>query len=86
MDNEDHIIVTIFTSSECGIRIHDIKAIAPDARLLALSTPYIAILKKLDIIREVMNDFIGLEHCNKMTKDAVLEFSYNLSLGKDIVF
>ncbi|GJQ73670.1 putative intraflagellar transport protein 140 [Trypoxylus dichotomus] len=81
LENEDHVIVTLFISSECGIRIHDIKAIAPDAKLLALSTPYIVILKKLDIVREVMNDFIGLEHCNIATKEAVLEFSYNLSLG-----
>ncbi|KRT80306.1 hypothetical protein AMK59_8792 [Oryctes borbonicus] len=81
LENEDHVIVTMFISPEYGIRIHDIKAVAPEARLLALSTPYIVILKKLDIIREVMNDFIGLERCNKATKEAVLEFSYNLSLG-----
>lgn len=82
LENEDHVIATMFISPECGIRIHDIKAIASDARLLALCTPHIVILKKLDIVREIMNDFIGLENCNKTTKEAVLEFSYNLSLGE----
>ncbi|KAI4456192.1 hypothetical protein MML48_8g00010237 [Holotrichia oblita] len=81
LENEDHVIATMFISPECGIRIHDIKAIASDARLLALCTPHIVILKKLDIVREIMNDFVGLENCSKTTKEAVLEFSYNLSLG-----
>lgn len=72
----------MFVSPEWGIKIHDIKAIASDARLLALSTPYIIVLKKMDIVRDVMNDFIGLEQCNNTTKEAVLDFSYNLSIGK----
>lgn len=72
----------MFVSSENGIRIHDIKATDPEARLLACSTPYIVTLQKLSIVREVMSDFNGLEKCDKATRDAVLDFSYNLTLGK----
>lgn len=72
----------MFVSSEHGIRIQDIRPIDADSKLLTVSTPYIVVLNKLNIVREVMNDFNGLETCNKATKEAILDFSYNLSLGK----
>ncbi|KAJ8978265.1 hypothetical protein NQ317_012623 [Molorchus minor] len=78
---EDHIVVTMFVSTENGLRIHDIRVADPDARLLACATPYVVMLQKLSIVREVMGDFGGLEKCDKNTRDAVLDFSYNLSLG-----
>lgn len=71
----------MFVSQEYGIRIQDIRPTDPETRLLAIATPYIVLLKKLSIFREIMNDFTGLENCNKTTRDAVLDFSYNLSLG-----
>nr|CAI5864033.1 unnamed protein product [Callosobruchus analis] len=71
----------MFISSENGIRIHDIKAIDPDARLLACATPFIVTLEKLSIVRDIMSDFVGLEKCDKTTRSAVLDFSYNLALG-----
>ncbi|XP_022916343.2 intraflagellar transport protein 140 homolog [Onthophagus taurus] len=80
LENEDHVLVSIFYS-ESGICIHDIKAIPSEAKLLGLNTPYIIILKKMSILREVMNEFVGLEGCNKTTREAVLDFSYNLTLG-----
>lgn len=82
MEDEDHIIVTMFVSSDGNIKIHDIKPLDLDGKLLGLFTPYVICLKKLCIVREVMNDFVGLEDCSKSTRDAVLDFSYNLSLGK----
>lgn len=81
LKDEDHIVITMFVSSEHGIKMHDIRAVDPEARLLAVATPYIILLEKLIIIREVMSDFNGLENCTKDTRDAVLNFSYNLSLG-----
>lgn len=60
----------------------DIRAMDIEARLLAVCTPFIIILKKLTICKEVMSDFNGLESCDKETRKAVLDFSYNLSLGK----
>ncbi|RZC33588.1 hypothetical protein BDFB_000428 [Asbolus verrucosus] len=81
LKDEDHIVITMFISSEHGIKMHDIKPINPESRLLAVATPYIILLEKLLVVREVMSDFSGLENCNKSTRDAVLDFSYNLSLG-----
>lgn len=72
----------MFVSSENGIRIHDIKAIDADARLIACATPYVVTLQKLSIVKEIMSDFNGLENCDKATRDAVLDFSYNLTLGR----
>lgn len=72
----------MFVSSEHGINIQDIKSIDQDVKLLALATPYIVELKKLDIVREIMNDFVGLDNCSSEAKQAVLDFSYNLCLGK----
>lgn len=81
LDLEEQILVTMFYSHDRGISIQDIRMTDPEARLLGMATPYIAILQKLSVHRELMNDFNGLETCNKATKDAVLDFSYNLSLG-----
>lgn len=71
----------MFVSSEHGIRVQDLKPIPSESRLLGVCTPFIAILSKLTITREIMSDFSGLETCNKTTRSAVLDFSYNLSLG-----
>lgn len=75
-------MITIFVTKEHGIQLQDIRAINPDAKLLAVSTPYLLILKKLNVVRETMSNFNGIENCNKATKEAILEFSYHLSLGK----
>lgn len=84
LDNEAHIIVTMFVSSEHGIRIQDIKPTDLDVKLLALATPYVVVLKKLDIVREVLSDFVGLDQCTLEAKRAVLDFSYNLCLGMEV--
>lgn len=81
LEDDDHIIITMFVSSEYGIRMQDIKSVDNEARLIGVCTPFIIILKKLAIFKEVMSDFNGLESCNKETRKAVLDFSYNLSLG-----
>lgn len=82
LKNEEHIIVTLFISSGNGIRIHDVMAADQETRLISCATPYIVSLQKLSIVREIMSDFNGLEKCDSTTRDAVLEFSYNLSLGE----
>ncbi|KAK4874572.1 hypothetical protein RN001_013932 [Aquatica leii] len=81
LEDEEHIVITMFISFDHGIRIQDIRAIDSESKLIALSTPYLIILNKVNIVREIMNDFSGLEVCNKATKEAILDFSYNLSLG-----
>ncbi|XP_049817321.1 intraflagellar transport protein 140 homolog isoform X2 [Aethina tumida] len=81
LKDEDHVLITMFISSENSLKMHDIKALEPETQLLAVSTPYIALLQKLSIVRETMGDFVGLENCDNATRHAVLDFSYNLSLG-----
>lgn len=81
LKDEDQILITMFVSSDHGIRVQDIKPIAPESRLLAVCTPHVAILDKITVTRVIMSDFIGLESCNKSTRSAILDFSYNLSLG-----
>lgn len=77
----DRVIVTMFVSSEDGIKLHDVKPIERESRLLSVATPHIALLSKLSIVRETMSDFVGLNDTDKTTREAVLDFSYNLSLG-----
>lgn len=85
LEDEDHIIITMFISSEDEIKMHDIRAIEAEAKLLAVFSPFFVILKKLTIVRELMSDFNGLKDCDKATVDAVLDFSYNLSLGISVL-
>ncbi|XP_018335270.1 intraflagellar transport protein 140 homolog [Agrilus planipennis] len=80
-ENEDHLLLTFFVSSDHGIHIHDIRAIDSDARLLGVAAPFIALLENLIIVRKVMTDFNGLENCTSETKEAILDFSYNISHG-----
>ncbi|XP_076275745.1 intraflagellar transport protein rempA isoform X2 [Rhynchophorus ferrugineus] len=81
LKDHEQIIVTMFILPENGIKLHDVKAVENDTRLLGVSIPYIVTLQKLSIIRDIMADFGGLEDCDKTTKDAVVDFSFNLSLG-----
>lgn len=79
---EEQIIVSMFITPDNKIKIHDIMGVEVDAQLLALSVPYIVTLQKLNIVRDVMSDFDGLEDCSKVTKEAIIDFSYHLSIGK----
>ncbi|KAB0793767.1 hypothetical protein PPYR_13387 [Photinus pyralis] len=81
LEDEDQVVITMFISTDHGIRIQDIKAIDAESKLIGLATPFMVVLSKHNIERVVMNDFNGLEKCNKATKEAILDFSYNLSLG-----
>lgn len=81
LKNEDQILITMFISSDHGILVQDIKPTPTDTRLLAVSTPHIAMLHKQTIRKQTMTDFVGLESCNKTTRAAILDFSYNLSFG-----
>lgn len=82
LKDEDHIIITMFVSTEHGIRIHDIRPVELETKLLACIAPFIISVQKLSMVRDVMNDFIGLEKCDSTTSNAVLDFSYHLSLGE----
>ncbi|XP_066140255.1 intraflagellar transport protein 140 homolog isoform X1 [Euwallacea fornicatus] len=79
--DEDQVIVTMFITSTNKIKIHDIRPVEMDVQLLALSLPYIVTLQKLNIVRDIMSDFVGLEECSRSTKEAVIDFSYHLSIG-----
>lgn len=79
---EDQIIVSIFITPDNKIKIHDVMGVEMDAQLLALSLPYVVTLQKLNIVRDIMSDFDGLEDCSQATKEAIIDFSYHLSIGK----
>ncbi|XP_060521943.1 intraflagellar transport protein 140 homolog [Cylas formicarius] len=81
LKDEDHVVVTMFVSADNAIKIHDVRALDPDAKLLGVAIPYIATLRKGGVVRDVVNDFVGLESCDHATKRAVLDFSFHLSLG-----
>lgn len=81
LKDEDYVIITMFASIQHGISIQDVRASDADTKLLQVCTPYIVVLNKLQIVKLTMSDFVGLEKCNKSTRDAILDFSYNLSLG-----
>ncbi|XP_057670783.1 intraflagellar transport protein 140 homolog [Diorhabda carinulata] len=79
--DDDNILVTMFVSPENNIKIHDIKPTDIETKLLACVAPFVVSVQKLSIMRDIMNDFIGLEKCDDVTGKAILDFSYYSSLG-----
>ncbi|XP_069684990.1 intraflagellar transport protein 140 homolog [Periplaneta americana] len=89
------MLVTFFATPESEqLLLQDVTALQSGnhSRLLAVHTPHYRILRKHSqqqgsktssglVERLVMRDFEGLQNCDKATRDAVLDFSYNLSIG-----
>ncbi|KAK7788798.1 hypothetical protein R5R35_010909 [Gryllus longicercus] len=85
---QEVLLVTIFTTPEQGIILQDIFPMSSDfTKLLGVHTPHYLLLKKpsqtsaTNSEKLIMRDFEGLQTCDKSTRDAVLHFSYNLSIG-----
>ncbi|XP_020285443.1 intraflagellar transport protein 140 homolog isoform X2 [Pseudomyrmex gracilis] len=83
------VLVSLFATSDHGIVVQDVKPIADEScRLLGVQSPYIVILnseKSLDrnskIMRLLMRDFEELGDCDSVTKKAVMDFSYHISVA-----
>ncbi|XP_036142588.1 intraflagellar transport protein 140 homolog [Monomorium pharaonis] len=96
-DNKDNdqtvqasvVLVSLFATSDHGIVIQDVKPIADeDCRLLGVCSPHIVILnseKSLNrnskIVPLLMRDFEELGECDSVTKKAVIDFSYHISVA-----
>ncbi|KAK3865459.1 hypothetical protein Pcinc_025661 [Petrolisthes cinctipes] len=85
------MLVCLFVSPDHGIIVQDSFPLTPSfTRLLGVQVPSLYLLnahdpeKKVDgkiVTQKVMRDFVGLENCDKPTKDAMLNFSFYLSIG-----
>ncbi|XP_021936986.1 intraflagellar transport protein 140 homolog isoform X3 [Zootermopsis nevadensis] len=80
--DSEHLLLQDVTPLQSGKHSH----------LLAVHIPYYLLLRKHSqqqtgksssgmVERFIMKDFEGLQNCDKQTRDAVLDFSYNLSVG-----
>ncbi|XP_014614871.1 PREDICTED: intraflagellar transport protein 140 homolog [Polistes canadensis] len=90
IDDEAAVVfVSLFATSDYGIAIQDVKSIADEnCRLLGVQSPYIIILnsekvleKNSKVMRLLMRDFEELEDCDLITKKAVLDFSFYISIA-----
>ncbi|KAL0273238.1 UNVERIFIED_CONTAM: hypothetical protein PYX00_005959 [Menopon gallinae] len=89
--NKEDYAAMLWTSDEKGILLHEIISLTNhQTKLLACDAPHILYLsnQKADLIdRIVMGDFHGVSDINPSTNKAVLNFSYNLSVGNmDLAF
>ncbi|XP_035743577.1 intraflagellar transport protein 140 homolog [Vespa mandarinia] len=90
IDDEAAVVfVSLFATSDYGIAIQDVKSIEDEnCRLLGVQSPHIIILnseqvlgKDSKIMRLLMRDFEELEDCDPVTKKAVLDFSFHISVA-----
>lgn len=83
------VLVTAFVTSDHGIVVQDVRAILDDnSRLLGVQSPTIIILNTEAImsqgsktVRVLMRDFEELGVCDSVTKKAILDFCFYLSIA-----
>ncbi|OAD53382.1 hypothetical protein WN48_10260 [Eufriesea mexicana] len=83
------VLVSMFATSDHGIVVQDIKPIKDEnCRILGVHSPYIIILnseKSIERISKVtkllMRDFEELGTCDSVTKKAILDFSFHISVA-----
>lgn len=76
------ILVTMFATSEHGIVVQDVRTMPDDnCRLLGVRSPYIMVLNEGKAARLVMHDFEELGACDAVTKKAILDFCFYLSVA-----
>ncbi|XP_046399396.1 intraflagellar transport protein 140 homolog [Ischnura elegans] len=86
------VLVTLFTSPEGEILMQNSVTFPENhVKLTGVEIPHFILLRKPTSVdeatggglsdRKVMRDFEGLEDCDKSTRDAVVNFSYYLSMG-----
>ncbi|EGI69578.1 PREDICTED: intraflagellar transport protein 140 homolog [Acromyrmex echinatior] len=83
------VLVSLFATSDHGIVVQDVKPITDEnCRLLGVHSPHIIILnseKSLDrcskIMQLLMRDFEELGECDSITRKAVMDFSFHISVA-----
>lgn len=81
-------LISLFLHEDLGVVIHG-SQVASDglSKLVAVEIPFLVTLEtgmtddSMKVIRNVMSDFVGLEESDKATRDAVIKFSFYLSIG-----
>ncbi|XP_023246567.1 intraflagellar transport protein 140 homolog [Copidosoma floridanum] len=87
-DESNVVLVTIFATSEHGIVVQDVRPVKDDdCRLLGVQSPYIVVLDSENVAdsikteRLLMREFEELGACDAVTKKAVLDFCFYLSVA-----
>ena len=84
-------LVSLFVHEDHGVVVHDSQNTSDKLiKLIAVEIPFLVTLVTAledkgpgaKVERNVMSDFVGLEDSDKATKDAVIRFSFYLSIGK----
>ncbi|KAF3422708.1 hypothetical protein E2986_01971 [Frieseomelitta varia] len=83
------VLISMFATSDHGIVVQDIKPIKDEnCRILGVHSPHIIILsseksieKASKVIQLFMRDFEELGVCDPITKKAVLDFSFHISIA-----
>lgn len=81
-------LISLFLHEDLGVVVHG-SQVASDglSKLVAVEIPFLVTLEtgatddSMKVIRNVMSDFVGLEESDKATRDAVIKFSFYLSIG-----
>ncbi|XP_076161592.1 intraflagellar transport protein rempA isoform X2 [Ptiloglossa arizonensis] len=87
--NATVVLVSMFATSDHGIVVQDIKPIKDEnCRVLGVQTPHIIILnsentadRNSKVEKLLMRDFEELGICDAITKKAVLDFSFHISVA-----
>ncbi|MGH0139831.1 UNVERIFIED_CONTAM: hypothetical protein FKN15_009952 [Acipenser sinensis] len=80
-DQADVLVVSFFSTQEHRLLLQDsYPRPAGMQALLALHVPYYYFTRKM-VSRQALRDFVGLEDCDKPTRDAMLNFSFYLTIG-----
>ncbi|MCL4124856.1 UNVERIFIED_CONTAM: hypothetical protein GTU68_025030, partial [Idotea baltica] len=83
------LLVSLFVSNDHGMIVQDAFSMLPDySRFLGVHVPFFYLLNSQSTRKEpkivsqrVMRDFTGLESADKPTREAMLNFSFFLSIG-----
>ncbi|KAE8751558.1 hypothetical protein FOCC_FOCC001805 [Frankliniella occidentalis] len=83
------VVITLLSSPDHDVLIQDVLPLADcHSGLLGLHVPFYILLRKSQdwklqspVERVLLRDFEGLADCDKGTKEAIINFSYHLSLG-----
>ncbi len=79
-------LISLFVHEDLGVVIHGSQPASENlSKLVAVEIPFLITLElkedSMKVIRNVMSDFVGLEESDKATRDAVIKFSFYLSIG-----
>ncbi|XP_040583059.1 intraflagellar transport protein 140 homolog [Lepeophtheirus salmonis] len=85
------LLLSLFVHDDFGVVVHDVTSYNSNpVKLIGVSIPFIVLIKDnysaeqdsaMTVERFVMKDFLGLEDSDKPTRDAVVRFSFYLSIG-----